>query len=112
VKREQSLRIKLMVTVIIVRICSLLQWVACWIASVRHFHNDLNLSRYFRRIFTISGVLSVCHFKDRKWVCAFVKEVTKNIWPLRKIKWQIYVIHAGNMMQTSRRVVGGVTWKW
>jgi len=58
VKTKQSLRIKLMVTVITVRICSLLQWVACFVASIRHIHNELNISRYFRRIFATIGFLS------------------------------------------------------
>ena len=67
VKTKQSLRIKLMVTVIIVRICYLLQLVACLIASIRHIHNELNLSRYFRRVVSTIGFMSFCHFSDSEW---------------------------------------------
>jgi hypothetical protein len=62
VKTKQILVIKLVVTVIIVRVCSSLQWVACLIASVWHIHNELNLSRYFRRIFATNGFQSVLSF--------------------------------------------------
>jgi hypothetical protein len=80
VKTKQSLGIKLTVTVKIVRICGLLQWVACLSASVRHTHNELNLSRYFRRVFSTVDFLSVCYFNDSEWLRAFLKEVTKNTW--------------------------------
>lgn len=38
--------------------------------------------------------MCVCKRSDEKYLA------------VRKIKWQIYVIRAGNMMQTFRRLVG------